>query len=436
MKNLEHLNTPNGEDGVCISHQSGSITQDLKHPNTSNGVRISRRAKSIKPFIVMDVLSQAVRLAKKDPPPGGSILHLEIGQPSVRAPKHVFSTMDSILRQPLGYTPALGLESFRKAVAAQCYRRYNVSVPPNLIAITTGASGAFLAVFATCFDAGDRVAIGAPGYPCYRHLLNALNAQVAIVQTTEHQNFQPTVHDLRRLHKEERLSGVVIASPSNPAGTVLTTEELHDIARFCDEEGLTLIVDEVYHGVWEKPVTSALTIRSPRIIVIGSLSKYWCMTGFRIGWAIVQCPKLMSSIANCVQNMAICAPTLSQRLGEVAISGVCDSELDAIVKGYFRSAEVLVEWLLKAGFEASVPPCAFFVYARCTSVCERLKVDGSLQLCHQLLHECGVACTPGMDFDEKDGKNFVRFSCAGGMDVVREAGPRIYQFVTQRASNV
>lgn len=395
----------------------------------TDGVRISRRARSVKPFIVMDVMTQAANLEKEDSPPGGSILHLEIGQPSASAPEPVLSTLNSIQNQPLGYTPALGLESFRRMVSAYYHRRYSVLVHPEMIAVTTGASGAFVAVFATCFDAGDRVAVAAPGYPCYRHVLHAFNVEVVTVRTKQQNNFQPTVDDFRRVHKEGNLSGVIIASPNNPTGAVFTADELQAIADFCNEERLTLIVDEVYHGIWQKPASSALAVKSPRVIVIGSLSKYWCMTGFRIGWVIVQSSEIISSLEKCIQNMAICAPTLSQRLGEVALSGMHDTELDRIVGEYFRSAEILAERLREAGFQASVPSGAFYVYAQCTTVCERLKVDGSIQLCRLLLHECGVACTPGIDFDENDGKDFVRFSCSGGVEIAREAGSRIVDFV-------
>lgn len=389
----------------------------------------SARSTAMNPFIVMDIMEKAREVEAGEGSPHGRVLHLEVGQPSCAPPKQVLDSLTTVHSLPLGYTTALGLPELRDAITNHYQLRYSVSLKREHIAITTGASGAFLAVFTSCFDAGDRVAFAAPGYPCYTQVLMALNVTTAVIPTTASTNFQPSCPQLQAMHKEDPISGVILASPSNPTGSVLSLSELLEIAQFCKEERIHLIVDEIYHGISRSHIASALQSAYEGVIVIGSFSKYWCMTGFRVGWAIVRNANMMSAFEKCMQNMAICAPTVSQRLAIVAISGICDVYLDTIVKSYFDAAETLVRHLRQAGFICCIPNGAFYVYANCKSVCSRVGVEGSLQLCHCLLYTCAIACTPGLDFDAERGHDYIRFSCASSFQDVDEAGNRLVQYL-------
>lgn len=394
-------------------------------------VRPAARAARIKPFIAMEVMKAALELENAKPAPSQRILHLEIGQPHGAPPKEVVSALATCPPNLLGYTPALGSSALRKAIVNHYERMYDVRIGISDVAVGSGASGAFLVTFAAAFDAGDRVAISSPGYPCYRRVLSALDVQCVIIETDFKNNFQPTVAQLREAHVEKPLAGVVLASPANPTGATLLLDELEDLATFCRDEGIKLIVDEVYHGISRKPIPSVLQVRidGATIIAIGSLSKYWCMSGFRIGWIVTRDKQLMMAIDRCLQNMMICAPTPCQHAAVAALSGSCDTGLNARVRHYFDAADQLSALLTTVGFDIHSSTGAFFVYAGCRKVCDRVGVSGATQLCAILLRECGVACTPGVDFDENRGEGYVRLSCSQRIEDVIEAGERITRYV-------
>lgn len=398
-----------------------------------SNVRLSARMGRIKPFIVMDVVKAACALELETPPPADPVLHLEIGQPYGAPPPAVVAALAKCTPAMLRYSNALGAADLREAVARHYARWYDVQLTGADVAIAAGASGAFVVTFAAAFDAGDRVAIASPGYPCYRHILSAFDVQIAVIETDATRNFQPTMAQLRATHEKAKLAGVVIASPSNPAGSIISLTELEDVGTFCKDNNIIMIVDEVYQGISRAPLASAMQLQldGAPIVVIGSLSKYWCMTGFRIGWAVTRNAPIIAALERCIQNMAICAPTPCQHSGVVALSGACDEELNERVSCYFKAADALVERLVQVGFDAFSPAGAFYVYAECRDVCQRVGATGATQLCDMLLRHCRVACTPGVDFDEDRGEDFVRLSCSQAVEDVTEAGDRIAKFVNK-----
>ncbi|PXF49784.1 (5-formylfuran-3-yl)methyl phosphate transaminase [Gracilariopsis chorda] len=399
-------------------------------------LRPSKRASEVSPFIVMEVLRRANELEQKLQSEGAGkhqkVLRLEVGQPSTPPPQAV---LDAVARASTSYTAALGIKELKEAISNHYASWYAVDVPCSAIAITTGSSGAFLAAFVSCFDADDRVAVAVPGYPCYRHVLRAVCAEVVEIAVDETTNFQPTVSQLQVEHDKKRLKGVVVASPSNPTGSVLSAEDLAALAKFCSENDIRLIVDEIYHGIGDAKHATAMALHK-EIIVISSFSKYWCMTGFRVGWLATSDEELLSAVEKTLQNMCICAPSFSQHAAIAALSSECQPELAAHVKRYVNNQKVLADWLRRAGFEPFMPQGAFYLYARCREVLRRLEMKDSMQLCRTLLEQCHVACTPGVDFDVSRGNWYVRFSCCGSLADVTEAGERVLALVSKNTSTL
>lgn len=322
--------------------------------------------------------------------------------------------------------------------------------------ITTGASGALIALCAAAFDRTNRVAIAIPGYPCYRHVLRSFDVDVIMIPTSVETEFQPTIEQLEKLPLRER-DGLIMASPANPTGMCLSEQLLQRIVAFCRERKVTLIVDEIYHGITREPTPSVLQFvnnddsaptpannnnnnnnnndveEEPPIISIGSMSKYWCMTGFRIGWIVTRHRSLLNTVDKCLQSMAICAPTPGQHLANIALSGRFNDYFTSHVTRYFKNIDALASRLQFAGFVLGTRvQGTFYIFAECRNVCEMCDVECSKELCHLLLYQCGVACTPGDDFDESNGKWFVRFSCAGSLEDVTEAGDRIVKYMSSR----
>lgn len=396
----------------------------------------SNRVSKIESFKVMDVVKQANELENAIPPPKNRILHLEVGQPSEPPPSEITDALTSSIStssKNLQYSNALGSHELRSALSNHYYRKYEeTTISIDDIAVTNGASAAFVALFACAFDAGDCVMIISPGYPCYRHVLRLFNIQVIIISTSVENQFQPSMEQLEENYNK-KVKGIIVCSPSNPTGTILTIDTLNNTYKFCKGKNILLIVDEVYHGISRTFLPTALQIKhneNNTIIVIGSMSKYWCMTGFRIGWIITKNPNMIIALEKCIQNMAICAPTPCQHSATIALSGICDNVLNERVKLYFKGADRLTEQLRNVGFEVISPQGGFYVYANCEGVCRFLGVkNGSMELCKLFLNECGVACTPGVDFDDVNGNDFIRFSCAGSVDDVVEAGDRIARLV-------
>ena len=364
-------------------------------------------------FIVMDVLREANRLAHE----GADILHLEVGQPSTGAPEGVVAEATRLLRaSPLGYTDALGLPKLRERIAGHYADTYGVAIDPARVAVTVGASGAFLLGFLAAFNAGDRVALAAPGYPAYRHILTALDIEAVELEATEEDRFQPTPALLDKV--EGRIDGLIVASPSNPTGTMMAPAEFAALAAYCAGRGIRLVSDEIYHGItYGRAATTAAEI-APDALVINSFSKYFSMTGWRLGWMIVP-PDLVRSVECLAQNMVISAPTLSQAAAIAAFD--CHDELQANVRRYAANRELLLNELPKAGFSHFAPPDgAFYLYADVANL-----TNDSLEFCQRMLHETGVAAAPGMDFDGGRGNRFVRFSFAGSTETMAAAAKRL-----------
>lgn len=376
------------------------------------GMSSSRRA-AIAPFYAMQVLREANARAAR----GRDVLHLEIGEPSRRAPDAVITAAHQALSEkPLGYTEALGLPALRERIARHYGESYGVNVEPRRVAVTTGSSGAFLLSYLSAFDAGDEVAITTPTYPAYRNTMTALDLRPVLVPTGPNTGFQPSAELIRALPRKPM--GLVVASPSNPTGSMLGREELAGLATYCREDGIRLISDEVYHGVtFERRADSVLSF-SDEALIVNSFSKYYAMTGWRLGWLIVP-DDLLEAVERLAQNLFISPPAVPQYAALAAFK--CREELDAEVQRYRTNRDILLDELPKAGLSRFAPAQgAFYLYAEVSEL-----ADDSVRFCERMLEEIGVAATPGIDFDPERGRRYVRFSFAGATADIAEAARRI-----------
>ncbi len=376
-------------------------------------LKAARRG-AIPPFIVMDVM----QAAHEREVAGGDVVHLEVGQPSTGAPSAVVAAAKAALgRDLLGYTVALGLPELRAAIAGHYGTFYGLDMSPERIVVTTGASGAFVLAFLAAFDPGDRVALAAPGYPGYRNILSAFDIEPVILETGPATRFQPSVELLEAA--ADGIDGLIVASPSNPAGTMLAPAELRRLAEYCAERGIRLVSDEIYHGLaFGAKAATAAADGDNGAIVINSFSKYFSMTGWRLGWMVVP-EDLMRSVECLAQNLFVSPPTLSQHAAIAAFD--CYDELDANVARYARNRALLLDELPKAGFDALAPADgAFYIYADVSRM-----TNDSRELCRRMLAETGVATTPGVDFDTERGGAFVRFCFAGATEDMAEAARRL-----------
>ncbi|MCR4377919.1 MAG: pyridoxal phosphate-dependent aminotransferase [Rhodospirillales bacterium] len=371
---------------------------------------------AIQPFIVMDVM----RAANERQAQGADVLHLEVGQPSTPAPKRVLrAARDALDRELLGYTDAFGVPQLKDAIAAHYQKTYGVAVDPARIAVTTGSSGAFVLAFLSAFDAGDRVALVSPGYPAYRNILAALDIEVVNLEAGPQTDYQPTPELLAKV--DGKLDGLIIASPSNPTGTMIDAVGLSALAEYCRAEGIRLVSDEIYHGItYEEPAHTMAQFES-EAFVVNSFSKYYAMTGWRLGWLIF--PQSLARPIECLaQNLFISPPTLSQIAAVSAFEAF--DELDANVARYKINRDLLLEELPKAGFDKlSHAQGAFYIYADVGHL-----TDDSLAFCKRILAQTGVAITPGVDFDPGRGHRYVRFSFAGATADMAEAARRLKVF--------
>ncbi len=379
-------------------------------------LKVSSRG-GVPPFIVMDVMQAAAEREQA----GDHVLHLEVGQPGTPAPRRVLEAAKQALDADLmGYTVALGTPPLRRAIVEHYRRVYGLDLPAERVVVTTGSSGGFLLTFLSAFDAGDRVALAAPGYPAYRNILHALGVESVLLETDAEHRFQPTPDLLDRV--DGPLDGLIIASPSNPTGTMLSREELSALVDYCAERGVRLISDEIYHGIsyGREPVCAAEL--SDEAVVINSSSKYFSMTGWRLGWMIV--PEALRRPIECLsQNFFISPPTISQIAGVTALD--CHDELDAYVAAYARNRALLLDRLPKAGFDRLAPADgAFYIYADVGAL-----TNDSREFCARMLAETGVAATPGVDFDPARGHRFVRFSFAGREADMAEASNRLESWI-------
>jgi len=371
----------------------------------------------IPPFHVMDVWLAAAERQRTH----GDLVNLSAGQPSAGAPAPVLAAAAAVLKSgELGYTVALGIPELREMIAGSYARRYGLDVTAADVVLTTGSSGGFLLAFLACFDVGDRVAIASPGYPCYRNILCALGCEVVEIECGPATRFQPTVQMLAEL--DPPVKGLIVASPANPTGTVLPPQELVDIARWCDTEGVRLISDEVYHGLVYPgaPATSCAWETSRDAVVVNSFSKYFAMTGWRLGWLLV--PAELRRAVDCLTgNLTICPPVLSQYAAVAAFTPEAIAEVDGYLHHYAANRESLLAGLHRMGLSRLAPADgAFYIYADVSDF-----TGDSLRFCEELLAETGLAIAPGVDFDTVRGGSFVRLSFAGPATDIDEAVRRL-----------
>lgn len=377
---------------------------------------------NVPPFHVMDLLAASAERQRTH----GDVVNLLAGQPSTGAPATVKAEAMRLLQSgdPLGYTPATGIVELRTAIATHYRRSYGIEVTADDVVVTTGSSGGFLLAFLAAFDAGARVAIARPGYPCYRNVLAALGCQVVEIPTGPRTRFQPTVEQLAAAHAAAPLDGLVVASPANPTGTMLLPEELTAIARWCEEAGVQLVSDEIYHGIetirsaegGEARLARCAWETSREAVVFGSFSKYFSMTGWRLGWMLAP-ERLRRPVDVLTGNFSICPPTLAQRAAVAAFDDAAYAELDGHVRRYAHNRALLLDGLRRLGITGLAPADgAFYVYADVGHL-----TDDSMAYARALLERTGVAVATGVDFDTVDGGRFLRFSFAGTADDITTA---------------
>jgi aspartate/methionine/tyrosine aminotransferase len=383
-------------------------------------VKTALRA-GIPPFYVMDVWLAAAERQRTH----GDLVNLSAGQPSAGAPSPVrAAAVAALAGDQLGYSVALGIPELRAAIAQSYATTHGLEVDPTDVVVTTGSSGGFLLAFLACFDVGDRVAVTSPGYPCYRNILTALGCDVVDLPCGPETRFQPTAEMLAAV--DPPLDGVIVASPANPTGTVIPPEELAAIATWCTDTGVRLISDEVYHGLVYPgaPQTSCAWSTSRDAVVVNSFSKYFAMTGWRLGWLVV--PKsLQRAVDRLTGNFTICPPVLSQRAAVAAFSPEAVAESDSHLQHYGNNRERLRNGLRRIGIDRLAPTDgAFYVYADVSHLTE-----DSLGFCEKLLADTGVAIAPGIDFDTVRGGSYVRLSFAGPTSDIDEAVSRIGEWI-------
>ena len=371
----------------------------------------------VPPFFVMEVMRAAAERAAA----GDEVLHLEVGQPGTPAPRGVLAAAHRALDgDRLGYTVALGIEPLRQAVARHYRDVYDVAVPAHRVVVTTGSSGGFVLAFLSAFEAGDRVALAEPGYPCYRNILSALGIEPVGLPVDRDSRYQPTVAMLEAL--ERPVDGLIVASPSNPTGTLVRRHELAELSAYCADREIRLISDEIYHGiVYDFAATTAAGLNDDAV-VINSFSKYFSMTGWRVGWMVVPAD-LMQSVERLAQNFFISPPTLSQVAAVAAFD--CHDELKANVAVYAQNRELLLDRLPAAGLDRlSQADGAFYIYADVGHLTE-----DSERLCRDILAATGVAVTPGIDFDPVRGSRSIRISFSGPTADIDRAARRLVDWI-------
>lgn len=388
--------------------------------------RLSRRGQ-VEPFHVMEVLKAANRRAATH----GDVITLCAGQPSTPAPGPALAAADRAIASGavLGYTDAIGMLALREGIAGHYAQWYGLAVDPGQIVVTTGSSAGFTALFLAAFEAGDTVLMARPGYPAYRNTLHALGCRVVEIDCRAETRYQPTVALL-----EEHLAaagappaGLIIASPANPTGTVIAAAELAAIAHWCEEHGTLLISDEIYHGVTYGTRAASAWETSRSAVLVGSFSKYFSMTGWRVGWLVVP-PELVRPLELLVGNLNICPPAISQVAALGALAPEASAELEGHVRRYAQNRDLLLRRAPEIGVTSMAPPDgAFYLYADVSHL-----TGDSMAWCFQVLADTGVALTPGADFDTRSGGQFVRLSFAGSTAEVGEAMTRLAAYVAGR----
>jgi aspartate/methionine/tyrosine aminotransferase len=381
-------------------------------------LKASRRG-LVPPFIAMDVL----RAANAREAAGQRVIHLEVGQPGTPAPQLVLdAARQALANHKLGYTDAEGVVPLRQAIAEHYRAQYGVTVDPAEIVVTTGSSAAFQLGFLAAFEAGDRVALAAPGYPAYRNILSALGLETVLIEVGENAHYQPNPELLADIPD---LAGLIVASPANPTGTMIAPAELQRLFEYCRERGVRLVSDEIYHGIVYEGAAQTARAFGREAIVVNSFSKYYSMTGWRLGWMLVP-PDLARSVECLAQNFYISPPALSQLAGVAAFQ--CRAELDSHVARYRVNRDRLIATMSAAGLSRIAPADgAFYLYVDISSL-----PRDSETFCRQMLAETGVATTPGLDFDPIHGRHWVRFSFAGSAEDIEEAAHRLADWLPKQ----
>lgn len=382
-------------------------------------MRSSNRS-DIDPFIVMDVMEAATAAERN----GQHIIHMEVGQPGTPAPQTARDAVTHAMNDgALGYTVAMGLPDLRSRIAQHYGEKHNVDLDPKRVVITSGSSAGFLLAFTALFDAGENVGIGVPGYPSYRQILKAMSLNAVLIETTASARFQPTPQDI----SENDLDGLLVASPANPTGSILDKDELSALVDACTETDTALISDEIYHGIeYERQCVSALEITQDAY-VINSFSKYFSMTGWRVGWMVVP-DAHVRTLERLAQNMFICPP----HVGQVAALGAFEAtdEIESNVAVYAHNRDIICQGLSDAGFRnVTVPDGAFYVYVDITD----LQID-SRDLARDILENARVAVTPGVDFDPDRGQHFLRFSYARSTQEIETGIARLTTYMREKYS--
>ena len=370
---------------------------------------------NVDPFIVMDVMENARKAEEK----GEDIVHMEVGQPGTPAPIEAQRQLiEKMKNDSMGYTVALGIPELRKRISQLYGDWYNLDLNPDRIIITSGSSAGFILSFSSLFDAKDRVGICSPGYPSYRQILKAQDLETVLIETKFENNFQPFASDLKGLN----LSGVLIASPANPTGSMLNYNQLESLILSSLEQNISFISDEIYHGIeYEKKATTALQITN-QCYVINSFSKYFSMTGWRVGWMVVP-EDHIRQIERLAQNMFICAPHASQIAALHALD--CEDELKNNLDVYKENRKLMIKGLKDSGFsKISSPDGAFYIYADVSKFC-----NDSLEFANRVLKEAKVAITPGLDFDPKRGNSTLRFSYARSTEDITRGLDKLNTFM-------
>ena len=384
----------------------------------------SRRA-AVPPFAVMSILNRVAGLRAQ----GREVISLCAGEPSQGAPSDVRRRAAELMidRTPLGYTETFGIKSLRREIAAHYQRWYSLDIDEDQIAVTTGSSGAFLLSFLAAFDDGDRVALTRPGYPAYRNILSSLGCQVVELACGPAERFQPSVEMLDRAQTAAPLAGLVVASPANPTGTMIAPDHLADLACWCRDHEVRLVSDEIYHGITDRTVTASCAWEHDReSVVISSFSKYWGMTGWRLGWSLVP-TDMVAAFDALAGNYALCPPVPAQHAALAAFTEESYREADTAVAGFADARAIVLNSIEDLGWTGVAPADgAFYVYAG---------IGGQLgphphseSWCEALLEEHGVALTPGTDFDQRDGGTAIRLSLSAGPEAVAAALIRILRF--------
>jgi len=371
----------------------------------------------VDPFIVMDVMEAA----RKAEVAGRHIIHMEVGQPGTGAPEGARAALADQLAEPFGYTVGLGLPALRARIAQHYMEVYGLELDPARVVITSGASGAFLLAFSALFDNDERVGLGLPCYPSYRQILKAVGLKPVEMPTTAAGRYQPQPSDVADFD----LDGLIVASPANPTGTMLTRAELKALADACAAKGAAFISDEIYHGIsYDKETVTALSVTDD-VYVINSFSKYFSMTGWRVGWMVVPADHVRR-VERLAQNMFICAPHASQALALAAFD--CKEELDSHLAVYAANRDLMVAGLTKAGLGKFAPPDgAFYVYVDVSDY-----TNDALAFSAEILEKAGVAVAPGLDFDPANGHKWLRLSYARSTADITEGVARLTTFMKGR----